>query len=142
MLGLLRKSGANFGGAFSRFWSGFRPQYLGVLTWANLWAHFVPVASRRERSPEGDDFPCTFSGLGNAPSQGKSREITLIFCNGIRFGSVGGKLTDHPQFTVVFAGFWVSAMRLDSCNELGNGGWGLKASLEGLRSSDERDVKR
>jgi hypothetical protein len=80
--------------------------------------------------------------LANAPSEGKSREITLIFCNGIRFGSVGGKVTNYPHFTVVFAGFWVSAMRLDSCNTHERAGWVLKASMEGLRTSDERDVKR
>lgn len=111
MLGLLRKNGANFGGAFSLFWSGFSPQCRGVLTWANLRAHFVPVASRRERSPEGDDFPCTFSGLGNAPSEGKSREITLIFCNGKQADIVGVECTEYPHFTAVFVDFQVGGMR-------------------------------
>lgn len=91
---------------------------------------------------EDNDFPCTFSGSGNAPSEGKSREIPLIFCNGSCRSSVGGNSTDYPHFTAVFAVFGVSTMRLDSCNTHGRGGWGLKDSLHCLRTRDERDVKR
>lgn len=68
---------------------------------------------------EENDFPHIFLGLGKAPSEGKSREFPLVFCNGIRRGSGGGSPTDYPHFTVVFEGFWVSAMRLESCNALG-----------------------
>lgn len=91
---------------------------------------------------EDNDFPCTFSGSGNAPSEGKSREIPLIFCNGSCRSSVGGNSTDYPHFAAVFAVFWISTMRLDSCNALGRDGWVLKDSLHCLRTRDEGDVKR
>ncbi len=72
--------------------------------------HFVPVASQRERTSKGDDFPGTFSGLGHAPSEGKGREFILIFCNGTRADSVGVESTGHPHFPPVFAGFQVGGL--------------------------------
>jgi hypothetical protein len=82
-----------------------------------LKTHFVPVASRRERESGWDNFPCAFSGLGHAPSEGKSREITLIFCNGFERSFVGVGSTEHPHFTAVFAGFQVGELRWTSCND-------------------------
>ncbi len=84
---------------------------------ADAQAHFVRVASRRERASGWDSFPCAYSGLGHAPSEGKSREITLIFCNGFERSSVGLESTEYLHFAAVFAGFQVGRMRWDLCND-------------------------
>lgn len=74
----------------------------------------MPIASQRERTSEGDDFPCTFSGLGHASSEGKSREIVLIFCNGTRADIVGVE----PQNTPILRLF-SQVFRSLECDELG-----------------------
>jgi hypothetical protein len=114
VLGLLRKSGANFGGAFSRFWSGFSPQCRGVLTWANLRAHFVPVASRRERSPEGVISHAHFQAWGTLRAREKVRKLPLFFVT--EFGSVPS--VGNSQITRILRLF-SQVFRSADCDGLG-----------------------
>jgi hypothetical protein len=94
----------------------------------------VPVTSRRERASGWDNFPCTFSGLGHAPSEAKSREVTLVFCNGFERSSVGLESTEYLHFTAVFAGFQVGGMRWNLCNDHGLRRSVFPPRLRGLRT--------